>query len=587
MWSRREGAEHLPPLLLFLFACTAYCVTVSTHYHGGDHGIFASVFAKGGYGHAPGYPLYSMYLRALSWIPATSPAQGAGFATAILGALSISVFYLACRAWGLSSWSAALGAVVLLIDRHMWFIHSQSEVFALNHLFAGALVWLSAPQGRVRGSRRIALLGLLAGLGVSHHHSIVLLAPIGFYGVWLGLRESEHQLKSLALGLATLAIGLTPYGYLVIVARTSPESLFWGDASTFDGLVHTFLRRDYGTFKVSTGETPLEPLNQIVFLFRSLAEDTLYLPVLLGVFGIAHRCVAWVRSRDTEGSGWLLLLVSLMLVGPLFVSLLHLPNEGVAAQVLRKFHLLFDYMFAFFLVTGADQLVRYLKRPGPRWGLLTGLLMLGSLNAYSYCMQLQAPTVQSYLEWTLETMPEDAVIIGTGDEYYIGFQYLQQALNQRPDVQYISAGLVGARWYRERLEEQLGTDVTFRGNEDLLLLIDTLNAQGRPIYLMNAFDEALLPRPNYPFVTTIHLASPGEHVSPPSELFDQNRALLATCKLELDPNAPKMAWSRTVLNNGAAIWYSLADALEQTGDPVRAAVARNVAKTMAPWTEDP
>src|SRR5690349_19753397 len=77
-----------------------YFVTAARHVLGGDNGEFATLFARGGVAHPPGFPLYVLWLRALHGIPASSPAHGAASATAILGVATVVVLQRACRAWG-------------------------------------------------------------------------------------------------------------------------------------------------------------------------------------------------------------------------------------------------------------------------------------------------------------------------------------------------------------------------------------------------------------------------------------------------------------------------------------------------------
>src|SRR6185369_67723 len=97
-------------------------------------------------------------------------------------------------------------------------------VFALNVLVAMAIVALAAPGASPFGREeaRVGLLGLAAGLGISNHHSIILLAPIGLYAAIAAARRSGRPLACVALGAGALAAGLLPYAYIPYVARTTP-----------------------------------------------------------------------------------------------------------------------------------------------------------------------------------------------------------------------------------------------------------------------------------------------------------------------------------------------------------------------------
>ncbi|MFB6263674.1 MAG: protein O-mannosyl-transferase family [Bradymonadaceae bacterium] len=176
-----EGDAIDRTLLAVAFAAL-YGFSAAPHPLGGDAALFATIFADGGYAHPPGYPLYSLYLMATSWLPAASPAHGASIATSFLGVGAVVLLHDAARRWGLSRFAAAVAAVSFGIASGVWRYQTQPEVFALNHLIAASILVFAAPDAPAGGVRRAGALGLLAGLGLANHHTIVLVAPVGIYG---------------------------------------------------------------------------------------------------------------------------------------------------------------------------------------------------------------------------------------------------------------------------------------------------------------------------------------------------------------------------------------------------------------------
>src|SRR5690606_29977302 len=113
-----------------------------------------------------------------------------------------------------------------------------------NHVVAAAVLWLSASDAPVRGARRVAWLGLVAGLGIANHLTCTLLAPVGLLGVVRGIREASlPRGATVALAVGALVLGLSPYLYLLITPDTQ---LSWGTVRSFDDLVGMVTRRDYG-----------------------------------------------------------------------------------------------------------------------------------------------------------------------------------------------------------------------------------------------------------------------------------------------------------------------------------------------------
>ena len=210
----------------------------------GDNAEFSALGAVGGVAHPSGYPLYILWLRAWSWLPAASPAHAAAMATAILTAIMVLVLHAACRAWGARPLSATLGVGLYAAGPVVLRMLGEAEAFALNNLIAALVLWLSAQTGPLRGRWRVAALCLVAGLGISNHLTCVLVAPVGLLGVWRGIVEDGRS-RFVTGGLAAigLIIGLLPYGYFLIAPDTA---ISWRTIDSLGDLIHHFLRMDYG-----------------------------------------------------------------------------------------------------------------------------------------------------------------------------------------------------------------------------------------------------------------------------------------------------------------------------------------------------
>ena len=275
--------------LLGLAALVVYAWAAPTQIVDGDNAELSTLGAVGGAAHPPGYPLYVLYLRAMSWLPGATPAHTAALATAILGAAAIVALHAACRAWGASAAAASLAAAIVAGSPIVLRLHTQAEVFALNHLLVALVLWLAAPGGPARGARRTLALAFVAGLGLANHHTCVLVAPVGIYGAIVGLREVAARRAAIAVGsLLALALGLAPYAYLV---ADSPAS--WGAATSLADIVAHFTRQDYG------GPGAFSPVPGRVDPLANLAA-------FAGSFGRAWwwgpRRSAWSRSARSRSA---------------------------------------------------------------------------------------------------------------------------------------------------------------------------------------------------------------------------------------------------------------------------------------------
>src|ERR1044071_6690176 len=92
LWHARRYHEGLRPRvgdlierswLVGLCALLVYAALASPRIVAADNAEFATLGALGGAAHPSGYPLYVLWLRAWSWLPAQTPAHAAALATAV------------------------------------------------------------------------------------------------------------------------------------------------------------------------------------------------------------------------------------------------------------------------------------------------------------------------------------------------------------------------------------------------------------------------------------------------------------------------------------------------------------------------
>lgn len=571
-----------------LFA-VVYVLTAARTFLGGDSGLFATIFADGGYAHPPGYPLYSAYLNAMEWLPANSPAHGASIATALIGAAAVAWFYAAARRWGAGTFGAAFGTIAFGLAAQVWLYHSQPEVFALNHLVAAALLWAAAPNARFRGGARIACLGLLAGLGLSNHHTIIFLAPVGFWGLYAGLRESDaNSILLVLLGGVALAVGLSPYAYLWYVDQFT-TGWHWGSAESLREIAYIFLRRDYGTFQMTAGETPVAPLEQIAFLAQSATLDLYGVPVLLAVYAAAKILVEGTDDEDRAGAavsraGIATLVGSLLLAGPLFVTLLTRHPEGLDAVLIRRFHLLPELLLAFLAALGAGLLRSVVPQRSLQAVVIAAMVAAAGLGITATSAVHRAPTVEQYVEDTFSHVENDAVVVGTGDHRFFGALYLQRALDRRPDLDYVDAKLLVYRWYHRRTIERLDISFPYAGESiDTTQLFSEILDRGRPLYVTHPFHDGIFEgRRTAPLGTLIRVDPPSDFSVDPVSLFRKNQTLYEQFDIETRPNIPSASWAHFVLEEYASTWETLADALLRAQRPDLARRADRLAQRFSP-----
>lgn len=582
------GAPELPAwagwalwagvLLVYLLTSTPYLV-------GGDNAEFVLLAAQGGRAHPPGYPLYVLYLQAMSWIPALNPAHASSLATALIGASAAGVVYRAASAWGASGAASLFAALILALSPQFWFVSTHAEVFALNHLLGALLIWLTAPSGPLRAGPRLLALGFIAGLGLSNHHTIVLLAPIGFYGIYLGYREASRPLLSLFGSAATLVAGLTPYLQL-LAARAHPEHFQWGDISNFSGILHHFLRGDYGTTTLAPyGEGP-KPLAHLWIFGREFASDLLFLGMIIGLLGLAQafsKRPLFTRSRDrdlpedppaqiTPKPGIFWLFASFCLSGPLFVLLFNLQIDIISVSVIRRFYTLPALTFIIFVALGADACWGIWREQSRAIRAAILMIFFGLLISTSL-IRLHAnyrPTINDYIQNLLDPLPENTILLSSGDARFLGIEYYQRVEKMRPDIVLIHPSLLRFDWYIAKtageLAQKHGLALTLEAPITKEELASALLATEHPIY----WAESAQAHPDgftlSPEGYAHRLLPPGEKPPTGAEVMEQNRRLMSGFKLGPPPNHSINPWGWTLYQEHAQVWHQIAEICEREGD---------------------
>ncbi|HEY5928417.1 MAG TPA: DUF2723 domain-containing protein, partial [Kofleriaceae bacterium] len=340
----------LAALVLYLFVAPPYVVD-------GDNAEFSTLSAVGGVAHPPGYPLYVLYLRALSWLPGASPAHTASIATALITAAQLLVLHAACRAWGARPLAATVAVAIFAAGPVVLRVQSEAEVFALNGLVVALVLWLAPKQGPVTGLWRAGLLGFVAGLGLANHTTCVLVAPVGLLGVVRGMREAGTPVRAAVLAVAGLVVGLTPYLYLFIAPATR---ISWAEIDSAVELVHHMLRYDFGgpAAFARSGAEPEYAAN-VVALAATLARGWLWLPLAVGL-GMLALAIAKPRAGETRWM-WSMLAVAFVIAGPLLVMRFNLPPRNLTLHMCQRFHLLPLVLLTIPVAVGLDQLATKLR----------------------------------------------------------------------------------------------------------------------------------------------------------------------------------------------------------------------------------
>jgi hypothetical protein len=410
-----------PHLLTALLALFVYYLTLApgltwSHF-GDDGGDLITAATTFGVPHPPGYPVFVILGRLISYLPigsvahrfnlfsAISVAVASGFITALLRKqMSADGPTDSPRA----NVSALTGGLAFAFAPLVWGQAVITEVYGMNLAVLAAFLWA------LFGHRKAWQTGLLLGLGIAIHLTSLLMLPAAI------LVTPRKNLPQLGIGAIT---GLTPLLTIPWMA-SSGSPIIWGDPTTAKGwwwLVSAQLYQG-NVFTIPASHIPERVLEWSQLI---LAQYSLAAPALIAL--------SLYRLKPERRLGFATLLVTALLYTA--YSLGYNSNDAIV-------YLLPGLMLVPLLIAPALHSI----------GRFALLLPLSSLLLNFGQLDLRHDTsIRSMAEHLLDRTPANAILITPGDASIFALWYYHHVEAVRPDLTLVDRNLFAFDWYRRRL----------------------------------------------------------------------------------------------------------------------------------------
>lgn len=288
-----RAADYAAALAAAFLAFLVYLKTLGPTVTGEDSGEFITAAYALGIPHPPGYPLWCLLAHVFTWLPCGAIAWRVNLSSAFFAAATVFLAALLVMRLTRSRLSALAASLALAFSHEFWEQAVVAEVYALNALLIALCIHLLWHWRNTRRDCWLCVFGLVYGLSLANHNTMVLLGPVFMgYVLWAdGFQPSRWRIYSSVL-LFALA-GLLVYLYLPLASMADPP-MDWGNPQTLRGLW------DHATRK------------QLSFMYwqypRSVERYLLQLWVCAGfwlrefgwpvtVAGLAGWCLLWRRRR--------------------------------------------------------------------------------------------------------------------------------------------------------------------------------------------------------------------------------------------------------------------------------------------------
>lgn len=241
-------------LAAFGLPFTLYLLTLAPTVYNLDSAELTTAAATGGIVRATGYPLYLLLGRLWTWLPIGDVGYRMNLFSAFSAALTVWLADRILRRLNVGPW-AAFGALGLLAAaEYFWALALIAEVYTLHTaLMAGLILsllhWADRPT-----PVRLLLVGLLLGLGLSHHAATALLIPGVVWYVLLVARQRAFRFSMMAASVGGVIMGLSLYLYLAWQSGTQPAFNYAGQYDAL-GVFHPInLRTPQGLWWLISGQ---------------------------------------------------------------------------------------------------------------------------------------------------------------------------------------------------------------------------------------------------------------------------------------------------------------------------------------------
>lgn len=443
-------------IVVLTLVASIYLLTAARDIVLGDNPELITVALTLGVAHAPGYPLLTMAAHPFSLMPFGTEPFRLNLFSVCCGVATAGMTYQVSRHLTGGLVGPAAAVLLLAFNPIVWTWSLVLEAFPLNNLLAATLifclvVWHQRP-GRMEWFVAAAFIG---GLGVSNHHTIVLLGPAVLWMMWCHRAELLGRPAVIPIAITAFFLGLLPYLYIPWAASHHP-AMNWGDVSTLGDFISVFTRADYGSVQLRPwASMETDSLGDRLLALGSSFSVPEAVLILLGAFKAYknHRTYFWFT------------LLAFLISGPAFSAYANAyPSSPVELWVLERFfllpHVIVAPLVAFGVWMWADLLARSLVRHRPHLAVpvVASCVAIATLGAiisnYARVDQSQNTTARLYAEDILASLLPNSLLLVEGDAQIFPLAYLQLVEGRRPDVTLVWTGLLDGPWYLPGLQRQ-------------------------------------------------------------------------------------------------------------------------------------
>tara|TARA_Y100000590_G_scaffold263893_1_gene296347 strand:- start:194766 stop:196745 length:1980 start_codon:yes stop_codon:yes gene_type:complete len=411
---------------------------------GGDSAMFIGAAFSNGVAQPPGYPLITLIYKFLFSIPGDSVFY-INFSSGFFNTAASLILYLLFEKLLECRWTAIVLACFFCVLPIVYRYGVVAEVFALNNFICSTIIYLTYSYSKDPKAKTIYLGAFFIGLGISNHHSVILVAlPCVLYLIFY-YKNLLSPTKLLKL-TSFIILGLSPYLYLLI-APTYAGEISWGNTSTIEGFFHHFLRKDFGTFRLTASGKGGFLAN--IFEFSSnLPIESYAIFIVFPLYWIFYRLKAKTLKKIEFEE---LILLSFLFYIFFFFSL---SNIDLANPLFKEVFIRFWQIPLLLLLIISSFGIKILSQKYSNFKkqiffLLLLLVCIRGFYSFKESSRRGNSIIHDYGKIMLTSLPNKAVLFATGDLQVNILRYLQVVKKIRTDITILPIPLMDLSWFRQ------------------------------------------------------------------------------------------------------------------------------------------
>ncbi|MBU1180183.1 DUF2723 domain-containing protein, partial [Patescibacteria group bacterium] len=436
----------LTAIILGLIAFVAYLLTMPASVYTGDSGEIATAVATWGIAHPTGFPVYLVLGKLFSYlVPFWEFAFKLNIFSAFTGAATVGILFLILQKIKINYWISVAVSLSLAFAHTFWSHATVVRVYGLSAMFFALAIyfllsWLEEnPSTKFRAGKswQLYLLAIICGFGAGTHLTFFLIFPFILIFVFVKDKKLFSIKKVVIFGVLFLIIAGIVYSYIPLRASQSPE-LNWGDPSTKQSFINYITQKDYA------GKIGTRGYESWILMTRELGSIFTREFTFVGlVLVLAGLIVARKKYREWFWAGLAVITFNILL----------LANYGNSEDIIILYrYFLPSYIMMAVFIAIAIQKAKLLDTRYPIVLLLPVFIFafnFQDLNRHNYTL------VEDTAKNILESVPQNSILITSGDTLTGAIMYEQIVLENRTDLVVIDNKLFTHDNYRKGKKNKL------------------------------------------------------------------------------------------------------------------------------------